>query len=1005
MVKHKRIALLSVIGLLAVCPATLAQTEEELLAVRQAFADALDAHDLDLLLATFTDDGMFDFVPEPAPFVGKDQIRAFFEMWYTGSPDMHGEEGRVFAADNMVVVEHAVVGTQTGPLGELPPSAQGWTYPHIDIFEIEGDKIKKLTTYGDSAGVYVQLGVQPAPEMPALVPSFTLPDAEPTGLAGLEAGREGIARWNSHDLEHYAKMLHPDCRVFAGPLGMELDRDAWVAMSEMYFQVFTGAHVDVVREVDLGEGWVVADGISTSVQNGPYFGLPPSGRDMVVRLAMLMHFDADGLLTYMGYYFDNLTLVAQITAVTPVDPGSEGLVASYALDGDATDGSGNGLDGAIVGDPVLIDGVIGGAMEFDGDGDTIEVTHDAALDITGAISLSLWIRPDAEDPEGQGTETAPMAKALSTASPSWSWQVRYGWFSPQPNMAFTFNTSPRAWAYVGQNLEQGEWHHIACSADGETLTAYLNGQATESTPMGAITGSPTPVLIGSDGWGSDWIGGIDEVRIYNRALSAGEILFLTGYMADVTAPGDLVQGVPDDGDWPAAETPDLAIDDNVETKYLHFKGDFDPDAGPTGFRVKPSVGPTVVTGISFTTANDVPGRDPIAFELYGSNGSIDGPYTLMASRDIVDFAQEQEWPRFTKNATPIVLANDTAYTYYQVLITAIRGPVGGSVNSMQIAEVELFGMPLTPPPDVEANKASAQRIFDEIWNQGNLDAANELIAPDLVRVDPGNPDASGLVGVEGFKMLVAGYQAAFPDIQFTVDDMIAEDDMVVTRWTSTGTHLGELMGIPPTGATVTGTGISLVQWVDGKMQTEWVAWDTLALLQQLGVVTPPRPAPEDYAWLPGSPLTGDPGDPETNKTMVTRFVEEVWNQKNLDPIVELFHPETAGTNPSVDYLYLPYMPNTRDEGFTQSVADYLAAYPDMYVTVHKMVAEGDKVLAYWTVDATHGGELAGIPATGNPVTFSGHTMYRFADGQIVDSWWAWDTLGMMQQITPTEAGE
>ncbi|UCD50810.1 MAG: hypothetical protein JSW27_25210, partial [Phycisphaerales bacterium] len=170
---------------------------------------------------------------------------------------------------------------------------------------------------------------------------------------------------------------------------------------------------------------------------------------------------------------------------TPTDPGADNLVAYYPLDGDATDASGNGLDGTVMGDPAWIDGAFDGAIECDGDGDYVDVASADALDITGAISLSLWIRPDAEDPEGQGTETAPMAKALSTASPSWSWQVRYGWFSPQPYMAFTFNTSPRAWAYVGRNLEQGEWHHIACSADGATLTAYLNGIATESTPMGA----------------------------------------------------------------------------------------------------------------------------------------------------------------------------------------------------------------------------------------------------------------------------------------------------------------------------------------------------------------------------------------------------------------------------------------------------------------------------------------------------------------------------------------
>ena len=222
-------------------------------------------------------------------------------------------------------------------------------------------------------------------------------------------------------------------------------------------------------------------------------------------------------------------------AVTPADPGADGLVAYYPLDGDATDASGNGLDGAVMGDPAWIDGALNGAIECDGDGDYVEVASADALDITGAISLSLWIRPDAADPEGQGLETAPMCKAFSGASPSWSWQVRYGWNSPQPYMTFTFNTSPRAWAYVGRNLAQGEWSHIACSANGATLTAYLNGLATESTPMGAITSSPTPVLIGSDGWGSDWIGAIDEVAIYNRALSGAEMLYLAGYRAEVEA--------------------------------------------------------------------------------------------------------------------------------------------------------------------------------------------------------------------------------------------------------------------------------------------------------------------------------------------------------------------------------------------------------------------------------------------------------------------------------------
>ena len=97
---------------------------------------------------------------------------------------------------------------------------------------------------------------------------------------------------------------------------------------------------------------------------------------------------------------------------------------------------------------------------------------------------------------------------------------------------------------------------------------------------------------------------------------------------DVTQPGDVIQGIPNDGvsqnddhGWPGNEPPPQAIDDQVVTKYLHFKGEDEP----TGFRVTPSVGPTVVTALTFTTANDAIERDPIEYELSGSNVSIEGP--------------------------------------------------------------------------------------------------------------------------------------------------------------------------------------------------------------------------------------------------------------------------------------------------------------------------------------------------------------------------------------------
>lgn len=182
---------------------------------------------------------------------------------------------------------------------------------------------------------------------------------------------------------------------------------------------------------------------------------------------------------------------------------------------------------------------------------------------------------------------------------------------------------------------------------------------------------------------------------------------------DVTNPGDVVQGVPNDGDWPSAESPPNAIDNNVNTKYLHFKGNFDPGEPTTGagFQVTPSIGPTIVTGLTFTTANDAPERDPTAFALYGSNVSINGPYTFIATGNIVDFSGASAWPRYAKNTTPVTFANNAAYYHYQLLFPAIRNKA--SSVAMQISEVEFSGRPASS--GALNIQAQMQNINSSLW--------------------------------------------------------------------------------------------------------------------------------------------------------------------------------------------------------------------------------------------------------------------------------------------------
>lgn len=144
----------------------------------------------------------------------------------------------------------------------------------------------------------------------------------------------------------------------------------------------------------------------------------------------------------------------------------------------------------------------------------------------------------------------------------------------------------------------------------------------------------------------------------------------------------------------------------------------------------------------------------------------------------------------------------------------------------------------------ERNKALARRYIEEVWNRGNLDLIDELFTPDYVNHNLSAGQAPGLAGI---KALIGGFRAASPDLRLTIDDLIAEGDKVVTRWTARGTHQGDLMGIPPTGKRLTVSAIVVDRFVDGRIVEHWAARDDLGMLQQLGVIPTPGPEVGDRA--------------------------------------------------------------------------------------------------------------------------------------------------------------
>ncbi len=138
---------------------------------------------------------------------------------------------------------------------------------------------------------------------------------------------------------------------------------------------------------------------------------------------------------------------------------------------------------------------------------------------------------------------------------------------------------------------------------------------------------------------------------------------------------------------------------------------------------------------------------------------------------------------------------------------------------------------------------------------------------------------------------------------------------------------------------------------------------------------------------------------EDNKVLMRRFLEEVFNKKNLAAIDEFIAPN------QVDHTLPPFLPTT-PEGTKRAIGMFLTAFPDVHLTVEDMVAEGDKVVTRYTSRGTQKGGFMGIPPTGKQMTVSSIIIARIADGKIVEEWGLDDQMGMLQQlgIIPTLFG-
>lgn len=129
------------------------------------------------------------------------------------------------------------------------------------------------------------------------------------------------------------------------------------------------------------------------------------------------------------------------------------------------------------------------------------------------------------------------------------------------------------------------------------------------------------------------------------------------------------------------------------------------------------------------------------------------------------------------------------------------------------------------------NKTVFKHFVEEIWNKGNSGFADEILTSDFVNHTPG----LDVKGIEAFKQYVLAFRTAFPDLYLTINEQFGEGEKVVSLWTATGTHKGEIMGIAATGKEIKLSGTTITRFAGAKMTENLMYWDRLGFLEQLGV--------------------------------------------------------------------------------------------------------------------------------------------------------------------------
>jgi steroid delta-isomerase-like uncharacterized protein len=301
-----------------------------------------------------------------------------------------------------------------------------------------------------------------------------------------------------------------------------------------------------------------------------------------------------------------------------------------------------------------------------------------------------------------------------------------------------------------------------------------------------------------------------------------------------------------------------------------------------------------------------------------------------------------------------------------------------------------------PASTPEEDLAVVRRFYEEGVSGGDLSVFDEVAAPDVIYH---SATVGEKTGVEDLKKTFDEAISAFTGLTYSLLSSAAGPDAIAVRYQAQGQHTVEFRKIAPTGNTVTWNHSAFAHVECGKIVEMWAQINQLDRLQQLGVLTTVGPA----ATMAGAPASSStpvaasetescaPESPEDVLAVVDKMRSEVYNGGNLDAMPEVFaEGYIHGSANGPDAIGI-------EEG-ARRIGTFVTAFPDLEWTFDEVIVGGDHVTARWTTRGTQDGDLAGFPATGKPVEFSGISNFVVRCGKIVEFQTEMDVVGMLEQV-------